>query len=227
MRPHEATGEDDAAGPVRRPIPARETRWAAVLAGWLARVGVRPNLVSVLSVVFAVLAGASLVAGSSSSTGRQIVLLITAGVCIQLRLLCNMLDGMLAIEQGFQTKSGLVFNELPDRISDAVILVCAGYAVRDWSLGPAMGWSAALLAVMTAYMRLLGGLAGVPQDFGGPMAKQQRMNVLTAACAVAAAVAGRRWSDEVLAAALVLIVVGSAVTLARRALRVVKELEAR
>ena len=41
-----------------------------------------------------------------------------------------MLDGMVAIEGGRQTKSGEIFNDLPDRIADALIFVCAGYAVR-------------------------------------------------------------------------------------------------
>ena len=226
MQPHEGAPEVQAGGPARRPVPARETRWAAAFAALLARAGVQPNLVSILSMAFAALAGASLVISAASSTGWQIVLLITTGVCIQLRLLCNMLDGMLAVEEGFQTRSGLIFNELPDRISDVVILACAGYAVRDWSLGPDLGWLAALLAVMTAYTRLLGGVAGVSQDFGGPMAKQQRMNVLTAACLVAAAVTARHWSDEVIVTSLVLIVAGTTATIARRALRVVTELEA-
>jgi len=56
------------------------------------------------------------------------LLLAVAG--IQGRLLCNMLDGMVAIEGGRQTKSGEIFNDLPDRVADAVIFVCAGYGSR-------------------------------------------------------------------------------------------------
>lgn len=59
----------------------------------------------------------------------------------------------------------------------ALILVAAGYAAGiAW-----LGWLAALLAVTTAYVRLLGGSLAVPQDFGGVMAKQHRMAVLTGA----------------------------------------------
>src|SRR5439155_1544730 len=82
---------------------------------------------------------------------------------IQLRLLCNLLDGMVAIEGGLQSKSGDVFNEVPDRVSDALILLGAGYATAP-ALGlawaGALGSAAALLAVLTAYVRALGATVG-------------------------------------------------------------------
>src|SRR5438105_2817615 len=54
------------------------------------------------------------------SITAEILLYLTAAGCIQLRLLCNLLDGMVAIEGGFRSRSGEVFNELPDRVSDVV-----------------------------------------------------------------------------------------------------------
>jgi phosphatidylglycerophosphate synthase len=132
---------------------------------------------------------------------------------------------MLAVELGLKSKAGGVYNDLPDRISDALILVGAGYgAGGDW--GPALGWAAALLAVLTAYVRLLGGALGVTQDFGGPMAKQQRMAVLGAAAVGAAALAATDWSNRALVAGLAIIVVGCVVTVMRRTVRIVRELEA-
>src|SRR5262249_4097004 len=89
---------------------------------------------------------------------------------------------MVALEGGMKTKSGEVYNDLPDRISDSLVLVAAGYAVPGFPYGPVLGWCAALLAALTAYVRMLGGAAGLPQSFIGPMAKQQRMALLTAAC---------------------------------------------
>ncbi len=81
----------------RRPLRSRQTRWAAALAGWLTRAGVRPNAISALSVVFAGLAGLCLIGAASGGTGRRIVLLLATAGFIQLRLLCNLLDGMVAI----------------------------------------------------------------------------------------------------------------------------------
>ena len=64
-----------------------------------------------------------------------------------------------------------------------LLIVALGYAV-GW---PALGWFGALAAALTAYVRVFGGSLGFAQDFRGPMAKQQRMAVLTAACVVGAA----------------------------------------
>ena len=109
-------------------------------------------------------------------------MLVLAVAGIQGRLLCNMLDGMVAIEGGRQTKSGEIFNDLPDRVADAVIFVCAGYAAREHPFGVELGYIAAILAVFTAYVRMLGGASGLKQSFIGPMAKQHRMFTLTLAC---------------------------------------------
>ena len=101
---------------------------------------------------------------------------IATAACVQLRLLCNLLDGMVAIEGGKSTSTGALFNEIPDRIADPLFLVPLGYAVGYWWLG----WLAALLAVLTAYVRVLGGALGQQQDFGGllpkhPCAQHQAM----------------------------------------------------
>jgi phosphatidylglycerophosphate synthase len=79
--------------------------------------------------------------------------LALAAAAIQCRLLCNLLDGMLAVEEGFRTKSGDIYNELPDRIADVVILTAAGYALRDQPFGVSLGWLAAVCAVLTACPR--------------------------------------------------------------------------
>ena len=84
-----------------------------------------------------------------------------------------------------RSASGEIYNDLPDRISDGILLVAAGYAAPWPIFGPALGWSAALLAIITAYVRVLGGSSGLTQDFCGPMAKPHRMAVLTAACVFA------------------------------------------
>ncbi|MCA9056019.1 MAG: hypothetical protein KDA75_19435, partial [Planctomycetaceae bacterium] len=109
---------------LRRPIAARNTAWAHAAARRLAAWGVRPNTISVLSVVFAAAAGACFAALRSvdAPTGR-IALLLGGVAGIQLRLLCNLFDGMVAVEEGWKTPSGAIFNELPDRFADAVAAV--------------------------------------------------------------------------------------------------------
>jgi hypothetical protein len=79
---------------------------------------------------------------------------------------------------------------------------------------------------MTAYVRTLAVAAGAAQHFDGPMAKPRRMHVLFVACVVAAMATVAGWrSDEVLVGALVVIIVGSGVTIARRLSRILADLE--
>lgn len=180
-----------------------------------------------MSIVFAALAGVAFSSSSYSTAPHRVVLLLVAAAGIQLRLLCNMLDGMVAVEGGMQTKSGEIFNDLPDRISDAMILVPVGYAVPGLPYGPALGWCAALLAIFTAYVRLLGGTAGLTQSFIGPMAKPHRMATLTAACLLSVAELKFLHTGTLLWIALVVINVGCVITIGRRTALIMRGLEAR
>ena len=128
-----------------------------------------------LSVGFALLAAMSFQLAAINASGA---FLFVAAACIQLRLLCNLMDGMMAIEHGLSSHTGALFNEIPDRVSDCLILIAAGWAVAlPGSVH--LAYAAALFAVATAYLRLLGGSLGQAQSFDGPMAKQRRMDVLT------------------------------------------------
>ncbi len=183
-----------------------------------------------LSVVCAALgAGALLLAlRGTVGSGASVALLVFAGLCIQARLLCNLFDGMVAVEGGFRSRSGEIYNELPDRVSDALLLVCAGYAAAPWTGWERdLGWLAATLAVGTAYVRTLGVQAGASPQFCGPMAKQQRMATLTAACALTAGELVLGWPLRVLTLALAFIALGCVVNVVRRTTRIVRELEAR
>ena len=150
--------------------------------------------------------------------------LITAAAGVQLRLLCNLLDGLLAVEGGLKTKTGELYNEIPDRIADVVILLAAGVAVRYLPWGMTLGVAAAMLAVLTAYVRLLGGSLGLVQSFGGPMAKQHRMFTLTLGALVAAFEHGNYRSLISLYVALAVVVAGSIVTLFLRTRRIARAL---
>ena len=104
---------------------------------------------------------------------------VMAAVFIQLRLLANMLDGMVAIASGKASSVGELYNEIPDRISDTAILVAAGFAAGG---EPNLGWAAAAMALFVTYIRALGKGMGVPGLFQGPMSKSHRMFTLTLTC---------------------------------------------
>jgi phosphatidylglycerophosphate synthase len=151
---------------------------------------------------------------------------LLAALCIQTRLMANMLDGMVAMESGRASKAGEMYNEVPDRVSDAVLCIGAGHALGGLSV---LGWLAAVVAIFVAYVRVQGRVAGAPQDYCGPMAKPQRMFVLTLACLYCSLAPGA-WQPSVfgggpIAGALLLIVVGGLGTAFRRLGRIQRALQ--
>jgi len=204
----------------RRPIRSREAAWAKAAAAGLARAGASPDLISATSVAVAVLGAALLMAAGTIHVHGWLrtPLLVLAAGCIQLRLVCNLLDGMVAVEYERRSKTGPIWNELPDRIADALLLVGAGYGAHAplGHVGESLGWLAATLAILTAYIRELGRGLGQPADFSGPMAKPQRMAVLTAACLIAVFEPTWGGDGQVLLVGLMIIVIGTAWTAVRR-----------
>jgi len=197
----------------RRPIHSRNTDFAMRISKWLTAKGVRPNQVSLLSMVFSLLAALCMVYSSYVEGLSHFVLLMVAAIFILLRLLCNLFDGMIAIEGGQAGKSGEIYNDLPDRPSDVMILLGAGYAASVISCAITLGWLAAILAVMTAYVRLLGSVAGTKQYYTGPMAKQHRMTVMIVACLLSAILGRPYYTAWIFVVALGLITLGSLVTI--------------
>jgi phosphatidylglycerophosphate synthase len=200
----------------RRPIATRSSAWAQRLASALAKTAITPNQISMLSVLFAGI-GAALLAWWPTPAG-----LILCALCIQLRLVCNLIDGMVAVEGGKSSVLGRIYNEFPDRITDSVLIIALGYAC-GW---PWLGWLGALLALATAYVRVFGGSLGLAQDFRGPLAKAQRMAVMTVACIAAAG--EHFWHAEhyALLAAAVIIAAGSLLTCITRTLAIAAKLQA-
>src|SRR6185312_3101640 len=83
----------------RRPIAARKAGWAHWLAAQAAGAGASPDLISALSFAFAALGGAFLLgAGALGAPWLRAALLIGAAAAIQLRLVCNLIDGLVAVE---------------------------------------------------------------------------------------------------------------------------------
>lgn len=207
----------------RRPLASRDTGWARGIARRLSASGITPNQISMASMAMAAVAGAAFWLAGSAVSGPRTALLLAAALFCQLRLLCNLFDGMVAIEGGKQEADGPFWNEFPDRVADILILTGVGYGIGV----PALGWAAAAFAVLTAYTRELGRNCGLPADFSGPMAKQHRMATITAAALLSLLEPLWRGQGEVLVIALWLIAVGAAVTALRRAANIVRGLRAR
>lgn len=197
------------------------------MAARLAGTGVSPNAISLTGLAAALLAG-GLWSMTDSLPGLARPLWLAGTVFVVLRILANTLDGMVAVEWGKATRIGLLYNDVPDRLSDTALLIGMGCAQGG---NATLGIAAAGVAVFVSYVRLVGRAAGAPSDFCGPMDKGGRMITLLLA-ALFMALAPSPW----LAAAngiatparlsLALVCVGGLFTAARRLLRASRYLQA-
>src|SRR3989442_6798189 len=210
----------------RRPIATRNRKWAQATTTWLAARNVSPNTISIAGMCACIVAGIAL--GVTSIADYRILWLIAA-LGAQLRLTANMLDGMVALASGRASKVGELYNEVPDRISDAAVFIGAGFA---WGGNVTLGYIATILAIFTAYVRAAGKIAGAPNEFCGPMAKQHRMLVVTL-ISVYAAIQPQSWpiigfNDSqigLMSFGLVIIIAGCAFTVIRRVSRIGRALK--
>lgn len=187
----------------RREVASRNTSWAQNVAQYLAQHNISPNTISIMSIVFSALSVVPLFMGYMFA---PIIVIIG----IVLRLLCNLFDGMVAVEHQRSSVIGPLFNEIPDRISDTIFFVAIGYYIAM----PELGWACACIAVLTAYIRTLGASVTGQHYFNGPMAKQHRMAVLIAAFSIAQAFISHQ--HIILQVALYVCTIGSILTCVNR-----------
>lgn len=200
----------------RRELKSRSTNWAKWASHFLAKCGLTPNSISILSIVFSILACLSCYLTQHERLSYVIGLGLTI-LFIQLRLLCNLMDGMLAIEFGMKGALGDIFNEIPDRFADTFIII--GFSLIGNNL--TLGLWCSLLALATAYLRVLGGSLGLKQKFLGPMAKQHRMFFVSVLCLALAITQ----NNIIVYYGLIFILIGTSITVLRRMLVIAKDLQ--
>ncbi|MFN2541302.1 MAG: CDP-alcohol phosphatidyltransferase family protein [Chthoniobacterales bacterium] len=209
----------------RRPIATRKRKWAQTSAQWLADHNVSPNAISIAGMFACIGAGISLALTSIVYCPLE---WLAAAVLVQLRLTANMLDGMVALNSGRASRVGELYNEIPDRISDAAVFIGAGFAFGG---NITLGYVATILSIFTAYVRAAGKIAGAPNEFCGPMAKQHRMLVITL-IALYSTITPRSWQTirvgqtaiGLMTLALSIIILGCVPTVFRRLKRIARAL---
>jgi phosphatidylglycerophosphate synthase len=209
----------------RRPIATRNRKWAQLTTAWLASRNVSPNAISIAGMFACIVAGCALAA---TSVAHHRIEWLVAALGVQLRLAANMLDGMVALASGRASKVGELYNEIPDRVSDAAVFVGAGFA---WGGNVALGYIATILSIFTAYIRAAGKIAGAPNEFCGPMAKQHRMFVITLV-SLYSAIVPQSWQIfhlrtigvGTVSVGLIVIVAGCLITVVRRLGRITRAL---
>ncbi|MFV0321598.1 MAG: CDP-alcohol phosphatidyltransferase family protein [Alphaproteobacteria bacterium] len=195
----------------RRKIAARDLAFYKNLAKYLSTKDITPNQISLLSIGFAFIGMITLIFYPKVGVQAGIVLLLIFLLSIFARVSCNLLDGMVAIEGGKKTKSGGLFNDAPDRIADSFFFIGAGFATGN-IYGIYLGFTAALLAMATAYIRNLTVANGAPWSFKGPMAKPHRMAVLSVAAILSIFVPLLGWLNYSFMIALIIICIGCIIT---------------
>jgi phosphatidylglycerophosphate synthase len=130
---------------------------------------------------------------------------------------------MVAVLRQIASPVGELFNEVPDRVSDAATLIGFGYAAGSNAL---LGFVATCFALFLPYLRAMGKVVGAQQEFCGPMAKQQRMAMITIV-AIVCALIPRAIDWKIPAYALWLIIAGCIVTGVRRLHRITATLQPR
>ncbi|HEY8668789.1 MAG TPA: hypothetical protein VIL86_19235 [Tepidisphaeraceae bacterium] len=209
----------------RRPIAALFRGTAARAVKICAAAGIHPDVISYASIAAA--AGA---AGCFLAARWWPAFLLLAPLLCYLRLWCNMLDGMVALASGKASLRGEILNDLPDRISD--ILIFAGVAHSGWC-NPIIAYWAAMAALLTAYVGMLGQAVGARREFSGVMSKPWRMVALHLGAWIAAGLwyargvrtIGFGWS--VLDVACAIVIAGCIQTIWLRLARIMRALRAK
>jgi phosphatidylglycerophosphate synthase len=154
----------------RRPIGEGFRATARYATALCVQSNIHPDAISYASVVAAAVAALCF-----WKSGIHAWLLFVAPLFCYLRLWFNMLDGMVAIASGKASWRGEILNDLPDRVSD--VLIFAGVTHSGW-MNPFIGYWAAIFALLTAYVGMLGQAVGVQREFSGVMSKPWRMVAL-------------------------------------------------
>jgi CDP-diacylglycerol--glycerol-3-phosphate 3-phosphatidyltransferase len=141
--------------------------------------GISPNLLSLLSLVFAALAG--LLFGLSSKSMSFNLFLLLAGVFVCLNAVLDGLDGLVAREIGNASRKGDFLDHVVDRYSDVFIIggiVFGGYA--GWQIGVV----AIIGVLLSSYMGTQAQAVGLSRMYGGLLGRADRMILIIAATAL-------------------------------------------
>jgi len=146
------------------------------LVGWLARLGVSANQVTVTALALSCLVGA-LIAFNPSA--KWPLLLMPAALFLRMAL--NAIDGMLAREHGMQSPLGAMLNELGDVLSDTAL-----YLPLALLPGVAAVWIVVIviLAIISEMTGVVAAQIGAARRYDGPMGKSDRAFVFGILCLI-------------------------------------------
>lgn len=170
------------------------------------RLGARSESIALAGMILGILAGAAFML-TSEAVGVHQAWLFGAILCL-LRIVAIKTTETLQPSQSRQSREEQFYNELPERVSDAITLMGFGFAAHSnaW-----LGLAAALTAIASAYARSLVSTRTNWRRYTGfvPMRRAQRLLILSAASFVLMENPDAAWEGYSLPSlALILIVSG-------------------
>lgn len=137
--------------------------------------GISDGIVSVTGMILGILAGCAFMA-TNETLGFANAWIIGAILCL-LRIFAIRVTEWMQPVSSRQFREDEFYNELPERVSDAITLIGFGFAVDS---NPWLGLAAALAAIFSAYIRSLGSNRSAWVRYTGfvPMRRVQRLSLL-------------------------------------------------
>ena len=140
-------------------------------AAFLIRTGLTPNIVSVLSMAFAIIAGICYYFSYLYPVNKLLFLML-ALVFVILNSFSDAVDGVMARQNGMQSNKGDFLDHVIDRYADTII-ICgiffAGYV--HWMIGVV----AITGVLITSYIGTQAQAVGIQRDYGGIMGRADRL----------------------------------------------------
>jgi phosphatidylglycerophosphate synthase len=178
--------------------------------------GASPNLISLLSMIFALAAGAFYYFSAGDAT-----LLGLAALMVLLNSAFDAVDGALARRTGRAEPKGDFLDHVIDRYADMAILVgiiLAGYVSEAWGIFAVMG------VLLTSYLGTQAQALQLGRLYGGIMGRADRLILILAATVANALYPGELGGLSILGWAVILITVASHVTALQRILLIWRRL---
>jgi CDP-diacylglycerol--glycerol-3-phosphate 3-phosphatidyltransferase len=135
--------------------------------GFLAKIGVSANGVTVSAFVLSVLSGAAI---GFLFEKTPLVLLILP-IILFIRMALNAIDGMLAREFDQKSNLGAILNELGDMLSDIAIYIPFLWVLE---IDSRLIMAIALLSLLSETCGIMGIQIGASRRYDGPMGKSDR-----------------------------------------------------
>ena len=133
---------------------------------WLMRTGIRPNHLTLGTLVLCITYGAALVLWPAQSA-----LWMAYPLLMLVRMMLNALDGMLANAAQLRTRLGALLNELCDVLADLALYLPLLWLLPDHS---ALLLALIVLGLLTEFTGVLAVSVQAARAFDGPMGKSDR-----------------------------------------------------